>query len=169
MATKRANIRKMPGRIIAETTDADGKRGFVMTLQTREQHIRRERATSNICTNEGLLALAAAVHIGLMGPSGLRRAAEACVRNAWYAADKLSSLPGFKLKFAGPYFREFVLETPVKPAELNAELAEQGFVGGYDLGRWGAALEGLWLVCVTEKRDVGQIDAFVEAVGRVTA
>jgi glycine dehydrogenase subunit 1 len=169
MATERSHIRKMPGRIVAETTDAGGARGFVMTLQTREQHIRRERATSNICTNEGLLALAAAVHMGLMGPRGLRRAAEACVRNAWYAADRLSSVPGFKLKFPGPFFREFVLQTPVKPAELNGRLAGEGFVGGYDLGAWDRSLEGLWLVCVTEKRDRGQIDRFVEAVGRILA
>lgn len=168
MATKRSYIRKMPGRIIAETVDAEGKRGFVMTLQTREQHIRRERATSNICTNEGLLALAAAVHVGLMGPAGMRRAAEACVRNAWYAAERLRSVPGFKLKFPGPFFREFVLETPVKPAELNAALMGEGFVGGYDLGRWEPSLEGLWLVCVTEKRNAGQIDRFAEAVGRIS-
>jgi glycine dehydrogenase subunit 1 len=167
MATKRSHIRKMPGRIVAETTDADGARGFVMTLQTREQHIRRERATSNICTNEGLLALAAAVHIGLMGPAGLRRAAEACVRNAWYAADRVGAVPGFKVRFPGPFFREFVLQTPVKPAELNARLAGEGFVGGHDLGAWDRSLDGLWLVCVTEKRDRGQIDRFAEAIGRI--
>ena len=164
VATKRAFVRKMPGRIIAETADGDGRRGFVMTLQTREQHIRRERATSNICTNQGLNALAAAVHIGLLGPRGLRRAAEGCVRNAWYAAEELCKAPGFKKAFDEPFFREFVLQTPIIPAELNDKLAARGFLGGLDLGRWDASLEGHWLVCVTEKRRKAEIDEFVLAV-----
>jgi glycine dehydrogenase subunit 1 len=167
IATRRSFIRKMPGRIIAETVDAEGRRGFVMTLQTREQHIRRERATSNICTNQGLNALAAAVHMGLLGPDGLRKAAEACVRNAWYAARELSSLPGFKLKFEGPFFREFVLETPVPPSDINRKLADRGMVGGLDLGRWDGSLDGLWLICVTEKRRKAEIDSFVSAVREI--
>jgi glycine dehydrogenase subunit 1 len=167
IATRRSFIRKMPGRIIAETVDAEGRRGFVMTLQTREQHIRRERATSNICTNQGLNALAAAIHVGLLGPEGLRTAAEACVRNAWYAARELSSIPGFKIKFDGHFFREFVLETPVPPSDLNSKLAERGMVGGLDLGSWEGSLEGLWLVCVTEKRRKAEIDSFVSAVREI--
>jgi glycine dehydrogenase subunit 1 len=164
IATKRSFIRKMPGRIIAETSDADGRRGFVMTLQTREQHIRRERATSNICTNQGLNALAAAVHIGLLGPRGLRRAAEGCVRNARYAAEEISKVPGFKIEFDGPFFREFAVGTPIPPEELNRRLAERGMLGGLDLGRWDDSLGGLWLVCVTEKRRKAEIDEFVGAV-----
>ena len=110
--------------------------------------------------------MAAAVHLGLLGPRGLRRAAEACVRNAWYAARQLSSVPGFKLKFEGPFFREFVLETPLEPSELNRALAARGVVGGFDMGRWDRSLEGLWLVCVTEKRRKEEIDCLVEAVRR---
>jgi glycine dehydrogenase subunit 1 len=167
IATRRSFIRKMPGRIIAETVDAEDRRGFVMTLQTREQHIRRERATSNICTNQGLNALAAAIHMGLMGPRGLRRSAEACVRNAWYMASELCKIPGFKLRFEGPFFREFALETPIPPSDLNGMLAERGVLGGLDLGRWDEALEGLWLVCVTEKRRKADIDGLVAAVREI--
>lgn len=167
MAGRRSYIRKMPGRIIAETVDAEGKRGFVMTLQTREQHIRRERATSNICTNQGLVAMAAAAHIGLMGPSGLRRVAEACVRNASYAAGRLGEIEGLSVKYDGPYFREFPVETPVPPGELNSKLSERGMAGGLDMGVWDESLKGLWLVCFTEKRNKDEIDRFVDAVSDI--
>ncbi len=167
MAARGSYIRRMPGRIVAETADIEGRRGYVMTLQTREQHIRRERATSNICTNQGLVALAVAAHIALMGPGGLRRAAEACVRNAWYAADRLKALKGFSLEHPGPYFREFAVRTPLPPAELNAKLCERGVAGGLDLGVWDESLAGLWLVCATEKHGKGDIDRLVETVADV--
>jgi glycine dehydrogenase subunit 1 len=169
LACRRAYIRKMPGRIIAETIDVDGARGYVMTLQTREQHIRRERATSNICTNQGLVALSAAIHIGLMGPEGLRRAAESCVRNAAYAAERLAGIDGFSIEHDGPYFREFPLRTPIPPGELNARLAKKGIVGGVDMGMLEVARSGLWLVCVTEKHNKKSIDAFADAVEEVCA
>lgn len=169
MAARKSYIRKMPGRIVAETTDPEGKRGFVMTLQTREQHIRRERATSNICTNQGLVAMAAAAHIALMGPSGLRRVAEACVKNAWYASKRLASLDGFSMTFEGPFFREFAIRTPIPPSELNSRLSEAGFTGGFDLGTWDESLKGLWLVCTTETQGKNEIDRFVEAVERVSS
>jgi len=169
LAGRRSYIRKMPGRIIAETEDADGERGYVMTLQTREQHIRRERATSNICTNQGLVAMSAAVAIGLMGPGGLRRSAEACVKNAAYAAGRIAQMEGFSIACDGPYFREFPVKTPIPPAELNAGLSDLGFMGGVDMGRWDESLNGMWLVCVTEKQNKSSIDRFVEAIGEVCA
>jgi glycine dehydrogenase subunit 1 len=169
MAARKSYIRKMPGRIVAETADSEGKRGFVMTLQTREQHIRRERATSNICTNQGLVAMAAAAHMAMMGPCGLRRVAEACVKNAWYASKRLASLDGFSMAFEGPFFREFAIRTPLPPSELNARLSEAGFTGGFDLGRWDASLKGLWLLCTTETHGKDEIDRFVEAVERVSS
>lgn len=167
LAGRRAYIRKMPGRIIAETDDVDGARGYVMTLQTREQHIRRERATSNICTNQGLVAMSAAVHIGLMGPFGLRRAAESCVRNAAYASGRIAEIKGFSVEYDGPYFREFPVRTPITPAELNGRLLEKGIAGGVDMGRLDDSLQGLWLVCVTEKQNKSSIDSFVDAIAEV--
>jgi glycine dehydrogenase subunit 1 len=169
LAGRRSYIRKMPGRIIAEAQDVDGRRGYVMTLQTREQHIRRERATSNICTNQGLVAMSAAAHIALMGPAGLRRAAEACVKNAAYAAKRIGGINGFSLEHGGPYFREFAVRTPVPPAELNARLAKDGIVGGVDMGRLDGSLDGLWLVSVTEKHNKESIDRFADAIGKACA
>ncbi len=164
LAARQAFVRRMPGRLVGMTTDRDGRRGFVLTLQTREQHIRREKATSNICTNEALNALGAAVYMAALGPDGMRRVAEVNARRAHYAIEQLTALPGISRAFAAPVFNEFVVRTPLPPEQLNARLSEKGFLGGLALGAWYPELPDGWLVCVTEARTRGQIDAFVEAV-----
>jgi glycine dehydrogenase subunit 1 len=169
LATREKFVRRMPGRLVGMAADHEGRRGFVLTLQTREQHIRREKATSNICTNEALNALAAAIYMAAMGPTGLRRVAEINARRAHYARGRLAAIRGFRSAFDGPVFNEFVLRAPIPPDELNGRLQARGFLGGLALGRWYPALADGWLVCVTEARSRAQIDAFVEAVAEVAA
>src|SRR5207247_2946334 len=110
MACRQEFVRKMPGRLVGQTTDRNGKRAWVLTLQTREQHIRREKATSNICTNQGLLALRAAVYLAALGPEGLKETAELCLRKAHHAAEQLTQVPGLRLRFERPFFKEFTLQ-----------------------------------------------------------
>ena len=136
MACREEYVRKMPGRIVGQTTDRNGKRCWVLTLQTREQHIRREKATSNICTNQGLLALRASIYLAVMGPTGLRQAAELSTRKAHYAAEQLAAVPGLSLAFPGPFFKEFVVRSEKDPKQVLAEVGRLGYHGGIALGRW---------------------------------
>jgi glycine dehydrogenase subunit 1 len=161
MATREASARQLPGRLVGMTNDSREQRGFVLTLQTREQHIRREKATSNICSNEALCALAATVYLSLMGPHGLRRVAEVCLRRAHYLADRIAELPGFTMAFATPYFHEFVVHCPASPATINRRLAEAGILGGLALGDWYPEMADCMLFCATEMNSLAQIDRLV--------
>jgi len=164
-AASGALVRRMPGRIVGQTTDRSGKRAFVLTLQAREQHIRREKATSNICTNQALNALAASVYLAVMGKEGLRKAAELCFQKAHYAHKRLIESGKFAEVFKAPFFKEFVLKSGEPVAELNRRLLKEGIIGGYDLGGSYAELENGWLVAVTEKRTKDEIDKFVRLAG----
>ncbi|MCU6795097.1 aminomethyl-transferring glycine dehydrogenase subunit GcvPA [Paenibacillus sp. WQ 127069] len=164
-AVSTAWMRRMPGRIVGQTVDRDGKRGFVLTLQTREQHIRREKATSNICSNQALLALCASVYISTLGKQGIQEVADLNIQKAHYAADVLSRISGVSVPFGRtPFFNEFVIKLPesssISITALNEKLLEAGFIGGYDLGRDDAALAGHMLIAVTESRTKAEIDEF---------
>jgi glycine dehydrogenase subunit 1 len=161
-------VRKIAGRIVGETTDQDGRRAYVMTLRPREQDIRREKATSNICTNQGLMALAAAVYLALMGKHGLRHVAELCYHKAHYAADRISALDGFSVDTSKPFFNEFVVKCPRPVSEINARLLEQGIVGGHDLSADYPHLNSHMLLCVTEVNSRAEIDALVDTLAEVT-
>ncbi len=164
MACREELMRKLPGRLVGQTTDQRGNRCWVLTLQTREQHIRRDRATSNICTNQGLLALRASIYLALMGPQGLREVAELCLRKAAYAKEQLTA-GKLSPAFAGPHFKEFVLRVPGgEAAELAAELEASGYFAGIPLRRWYPELADCLLVAVTEKRTRGEIDQLANLV-----
>ncbi len=188
MAFRREHVRRSSGRIAGETTDAGGRRGYVFTLSTREQHIRREKATSNICTNQSLNALAAAVYLSALGPCGLKRVAELCYQKAHYAAERIAALRGYALaapatpdvrgahgasKAAGAqgapaapgdFFHEFAVRCPRPVAEINRALYEKGIIGGFDLGADYPELAGHMLLCCTEMNTRAEIDALVEAL-----
>ena len=168
-ATREKYARQIPGRLVGEAYDKQGRRGFVLTLATREQHIRREKATSNICTNEGLIALAATVYLETMGRKGIQEVAQQCIQKAAYAARKISNLPGFSLPFTGPRFNEFVVRAPVNAVTLLAQLAlEKGIDGGLALSRFLSDHPNDFLVCVTEINTREQIDALVNGLASVS-
>ncbi len=164
-AAKEKWLRKMPGRIVGETVDREGKRGFVLTIQAREQHIRREKATSNICSNQALCALAATVYLTAMGRQGLREAAIQCVAKSRYAYEQLLNTGKFEPLSGAPFFREFALRYTGDVAALNARLAKRGIIGGYGLGKDYEELKNAWLVAVTEKRTKREIDLLAEEAG----
>jgi glycine dehydrogenase subunit 1 len=165
--TRKKYVHKMAGRLVGETVDTRGQKAYVLTLTAREQHIKRERATSNICSNQGLLALASAVYLSLVGKKGFRQVAETCYHKAHYAAEQLSKLPGMGLCFTEPYFHEFALCVGQPVEEVNAHLLEHGIIGGYDLGKDYPALKDHMLVAVTEMNSKEEIDAFVEVMAEV--
>ena len=162
-ATRDRYVRRMPGRVCGETVDVDGKRGFVLTLQTREQHIRRERATSNICTNQTLCATAVTVYLAALGPEGLQEVGLLNWNRSHLAAEALCGLDGVSLKFSGPTFNEFVLETDRKASEVLALLRKQGIDAGIDLGRFFPELDRCILTCVTEMATEAAIERLVAA------
>jgi glycine dehydrogenase subunit 1 len=162
-ATHERYLRSMPGRIVGETVDARGNRGYVLTLATREQHIRRERATSNICTNQGLCSLAVTVYLSLLGRHGLRQVAEANYRSAHAVAARLEAAD-VRRTFEAPFFNEFVVHAPDAAARWDA-LAGDGLVAGFPLERWYRELSGMLVVCVTEAHTAAQIDRLVQALG----
>jgi glycine dehydrogenase subunit 1 len=168
LACRSEYVRKIPGRLVGQTTDRNGKRCWVLTLQTREQHIRREKATSNICTNQGLYALRAAVYLAALGPQGLRETAELCVRKAHYAAQQLTQLPGVKLKFDRPFFKEFTLRLPTGDVRALLErLLAAGYHAGLPLGTWYPELKDCVSVAVTEKRTKAEIDGLAAALAKI--
>jgi len=163
-ATRQKGLRAMPGRLVGETVDLDGKRGFVLTLATREQHIRREKATSNICSNQGLCALIATVYLSLLGKLGLRELAQQNYAKATYAREQIATLEGFSLPFASPAFNEFVVRSESDVTPLLAKLQDQGILAGIPLGADYPALDDCFLVCVTEQNTRREIDELVEAL-----
>jgi glycine dehydrogenase subunit 1 len=166
LAARQSYVRQMPGRLAGATTDAAGKRGFVLTLQTREQHIRREKATSNICTNQGLMATAATVYMATLGPEGLREVANRGYQNAHYLANLIAGVPGYRVALDAPFCHEFVIETPVPAREVLEALLDQGILGGLDLGTVDPALERYLLVCATETNTREGIERMVAALPR---
>jgi glycine dehydrogenase subunit 1 len=168
MATKKDYVRKMPGRIVGRTKDNKDRTGFVLTLQAREQHIRREKATSNICSNEALCALTALVYMSLLGKEGLKQTAQLCADKASYAWQKLTSIKGVKPRFEAKwFFNEFVLDLPTNAAETAGKLIEKGFAAGFPLSRYYKGMENSLLIAVTEKRTRQQIGMLAESLEAV--
>jgi glycine dehydrogenase subunit 1 len=164
MAAREKFLRKLPGRIVGMTTDSEGKRGFCLTLQTREQHIKRERATSNICTNQGLLAMRAAIYLATMGKKGVTDVASQCFDKAHYAADRIGRVKGYSLAFPAPFFKEFTVRTTRDVKRVLEACRARGILGGVPLAPFDAKYADCFLVAVTEKRSKQEIDALAAAL-----
>ena len=163
-AAKSPFTRKIPGRIAGVTKDRHGKRGFTLTLQTREQHIRREKATSNICTNQALCAAMATIHLSLIGANGLREIAETCLAKAHYLARELANIPGVEIAFTSPFFKEFAVRFPLPPAQIVEQLLKKNIFAGVPLAHFRMDMDDLLLVAVTEQRTKDEMDAYVAAI-----
>ena len=157
-------VRQMPGRIVGKTVDVDGRPGYMMTMVTREQYIRREKAISNICTSEALMALAAAVYLATLGKRGLKQVAELCYHKAHYAAEAISKLKGYSLAFQQPFFKEFVIRCPVAPSKINEALFKEKIIGGLDISHM---IDNGMLLCATEMNTKQEIDKLVEILGKL--
>lgn len=167
MATKKKHVRKMPGRIVGETTDQNGKRCFVNTLQAREQHIRREKATSNICTNVSLCALQSLVYMSLLGKQGLKELAQTNVNKAAFLRQQLTQINGVEIKLDTPTFNEFTVSLPKDASDVVEEMMGRGFIAGLPLGRYYEGMENAMIVAVTEKRTRKEIESYVQAMKEI--
>ncbi len=171
MAARNKYMRLLPGRLVGQTIEEGGEKrtGYVLTLQTREQHIRRERATSNICTNQSLLAVGATIYMAALGKQGLRDLGELCLQKAHYAARQITAIPGFKLAFSGPFYDEFVIESPVRIGQLQRHFEQAGIIGGYPLAQEYPDMPNAILFCVTETRTKDDIDLLVDVLKEAQA